>query len=101
MRLQHATDALPKVQDDLKAKVAVLEFQLAAKDVVDAIDSDAKIALRIKRDARERAAMRACPDDLLFDARRPCRSINSIPERVRVAGGVWEAARGSKARAEG
>ena len=87
-RLQRATDTLPKVQDDLKAKVAVLEFQLAAKDVVDAIDSDAKIALRIKCDARERAAMRACPADLLFDARRPCRSINSIPERVRVAGGV-------------
>ena len=68
--------------------MAVLEFQLAAKDVVDAIDSDAKIALRLKCDARERAAMLACPDDLLFDARRPCRSINSIPERVRVAGGV-------------
>ena len=79
---------LPKVHDDLKAKVTVLEFQLAAKDVVHAIDSDSKIALRLKCDARERAAMRACPADILFRVRRPCRSTNSIPERVRVAGGV-------------
>ena len=80
--------------------MAVLEFQLAAKAVVDAVDPAAKIALRTERDVCERAAMLACPDDVLFDARSPCRSINSIPERVRVAGGDAEAARGSKARAE-
>ena len=87
-RLQRATDALPKVSNDSKATVAVLKFQLAAKDVVDAIEPDAKASLRTECDARERAAMLACPDDVLFDARSPCRSINSIPERVRVAGGV-------------
>ena len=100
-RLQRATDALPKVSNDSKATVAVLKFQLAAKDVVDAVEGETKIALRTECDARERDAIRACPDDLLFHARSPCRCIHSIPERVHVAGGVWEAARGSKARAEG
>ena len=91
-RLQRARDTFPKVRDNTEAAVAVLQFQLAAKDVVDAVDPAAKIALRTERDAYERAAMRACPADLLFHARSQCRSINLIPERVRVAGGVARAA---------
>ena len=97
-----ARDALEKVRDgdDVKAKLAVCEFLLAAERVLGEVDVATQTTLRITCAARERDAMRACPD-LLFKARSPCRCINSIPERVRVAGGVWEAARGSKARAEG
>ena len=89
-RRDRARDALEKVRDgdDLKATLAACEFLLAAERVLGEVDAVTQTALRIKCDARERAAMRACPADLLFDARRPCRSINSIPERVRVAGGV-------------
>ena len=71
-RLQRATDALPKVSNDSKATVAVLKFQLAAKDVVDAVEADAKASLRTECDARERDAMRACPDDILWNVLCPC-----------------------------
>ena len=85
-----ARDALEKVRDgdDVKAKLAVYELLLAAERVLGEVDPATQAALRTEREARERAAMRACPDDVLFDARSPCRSTNSIPERVRVAGGV-------------
>jgi hypothetical protein len=88
-RRDRARDALEKVRDgdDVKAKLAVCKFLLAAERVLGEVDPATQAALRTERDARERAAMRACPD-LLFKARSQCRCINSIPERVRVAGGV-------------
>ena len=89
-RRDRARDALEKVRDgdDVKAKLAVYELLLAAERVLGEVDPATQTALRITCAARERDAMRACPDDLLFDVLCPCRSINSIPERVRVAGGV-------------
>ena len=83
-----ARDALEKVRDgdDVKATLDVYGFLLAAERVLGEVDAATQTALRTERDARERAAMRACPD-LLFRVRRPCRCINSIPERVRVTGG--------------
>ena len=89
-RRDRARDALEKVRDcdDVKAALAACEFLLAAERVLDEVDAATQTILRTERDARERAAMLACPDDLLFDVLCPCRSINSIPERVRVAGGV-------------
>ena len=88
-RRDRARDALEKVRDgdDVKAALAVCEFLLAAERVLGEVDVATQTALRITCAARERDAMRACPD-LLFKARSPCRCINSIPERVRVAGGV-------------
>ena len=88
-RLKRATEAFLEVRrrGDYKAALAALEFQLAAKDVVDAIEPDAKASLRTERDARERDAMRACPDDILLNVLCPCpcsrSSQNACPRRRR------------------
>jgi hypothetical protein len=73
-RLKRATEAFLEVRrrGDYKAALAALEFQLAAKDVVDAVEPDAKASLRITCAARERDAMRACPDDILWNVLCPC-----------------------------
>ena len=73
-RLKRATEAFLEVRrrGDYKAALAALQFQVAAKAVVDAIEPDAKASLRTECDARERDAMRACPDDLLWNVLCPC-----------------------------
>ena len=73
-RRDRARDALEKVRDgdDVKATLAVYEFLYAAERVLGEVDPATQAALRITCAARERDAMLACPDDVLFDARRPC-----------------------------